>query len=389
MDELEEVWSGLVTFTASHGLLSVAAIQFLKSAGVPLPAPLALFGVLLGVQAREGSISLWVAWLVVTLASVLGASLLFAFVRWLSPADLPRYGRFIGLTEERLQRAEAELNQRGQPAIFVGRLVPGLGLATVVVCAVLGVGFRKFWPAVTVAALVYTGVWLALGFVFGPAVIDTLEQIVLPVGLLVRAAAIALLLVWLVRARGAVVARPARPPASRARRLRAGALAGVLAVSGAATIINALIYLAGPFAGRLLTPSGTVIALVARFPAELLYVLTLIAVVAALGVVWGVLYGAFENHFPAGLSDWQQGLLFAAFPLVVSLLGVVPVVVYSGIDSAWRWLTAAAAEALLWAVYGILLGLTYPIFSTSIRSTTAASAGQVRNAEGPSPDPMG
>jgi SRSO17 transposase len=32
MDELEEVWSGLVTFTTSHALLSVAAIQFLKSA---------------------------------------------------------------------------------------------------------------------------------------------------------------------------------------------------------------------------------------------------------------------------------------------------------------------------------------------------------------------
>jgi hypothetical protein len=44
MDELEAVWLGLVNFTASHSLLSVAALQFLKSAGVPLPAPLALFG---------------------------------------------------------------------------------------------------------------------------------------------------------------------------------------------------------------------------------------------------------------------------------------------------------------------------------------------------------
>src|SRR5215831_1591554 len=102
MDELEEVWSGLVTFTASHGLLSAAAIQFLKSAGVPLPAPVGLFGVLLGVQAREGTISLWLAWVTLTAASVLGASLLFAFVRWISPADLLRYLRFIGLTEERL-----------------------------------------------------------------------------------------------------------------------------------------------------------------------------------------------------------------------------------------------------------------------------------------------
>jgi membrane protein DedA with SNARE-associated domain len=376
MDELEEVWSGLVTFTTSHGVLSVAVIQFLKSAGVPLPAPVGLFGVLLGVQAREGTISLWLAWLALTVASVVGASLLFAFLRWVSPADLSRYGRFLGLTEARLHRAEAELHQRGQPAIVVARLVPGLGLAIVVVCAVLGLPFRKFWPAVTVAALVYTGVWLALGFLFGPAVVDTLEQIVIPVGLLVRVAAIAVLLFWLVRARKAVAPRTARPPSSPARRLRAGALAGVVAVGGATTIINALIYLAGPLAGRLLTPSGTVIALVARFPAELLYIVTLIAVVTALGIVWGVLYGAFEYHFPTRLPDWQQGVLFAAFPLVVSLLGVVPVVVYTGADPAWRWLTAAAAEALLWAVYGTLLGLTYPIFNASVRSNRDASAGE-------------
>jgi membrane protein DedA with SNARE-associated domain len=130
---------------------------------VPLPAPLALFGVLLGVQASEGGLSLWSAWLTLTTASVLGASLLLAFVRWISPADLHRYGRFIGLTEERLQRAEAELNERGQPAIFLARLVPGLGVPIVVVCAILGLPFRKFWPAVTLAALLYTGVWLACG----------------------------------------------------------------------------------------------------------------------------------------------------------------------------------------------------------------------------------
>jgi hypothetical protein len=60
----------------------------------------------------------------------------------------------------------------------------------------------------------------------------------------------------------------------------------------------------------------------------------------------------------------------------VSLLGVVPVVVYSGADSAWRWLTAAAAEALLWTVYGTLLGLTYPIFAASARSKQDAGGGR-------------
>ncbi|MBV9170790.1 MAG: VTT domain-containing protein [Chloroflexi bacterium] len=377
MDELEEVWSGLVTFTASRGLLSVAAIQFVKSAGVPLPVPIGLLAVLLGAQAREGTISLWLAWLTLTLASSFGVSLLFAVVRWISPGDLLRYGRFIGLTEQLLQRAEAELDERGQPAIFVARLVPGLGLAIVVVCAVLGFPFRKFWPAVTLAAVIYTGAWLALGFVFGPAVVDTLEQIVLPVGLLVRVIAIAALLVWLVRARKAIVPRPARPRSSPRRRLRAGALAGVLAVGGATTIINALIYLAGPIAGRLLTPSGTVIALVSRFPAELLYVLTLIVVVTALGIAWGVLYSGFEDRYAARLRDWQQGLLFAVFPLGMSLLSVLPVVVSSGADSPWRWLSAAMAEALLWALYGSLLGLMYPIFNSYAPSNHDVSVGSV------------
>ncbi|MBV9576969.1 MAG: DedA family protein [Chloroflexi bacterium] len=368
MDELEEVLSGLVTFTASHGLPTVAVIQFLKSAGVPLPVPNALLMVLLGVQIREGTLSAWLAWVTLTLASVLGASLLFIVVRWIGPTDLSRYGHFVGLTEERLNRAETELNERGQPAIFVARLVPGLGLAIVIGCAVLRLRFRKFWPAITLAAMTYTGAWLALGFVFGAAAIETLQQIVLPVGLLVRVAAIAILLVWLVRARKGVVPRPARPPSNPARRLRAGALAGIFAVGGATTIVNALIYLAGPLADRLLTPSGTLIALVSQFPSELLYFLTLIVVVTALGIAWGAVYGGFEDRFATRLSDWQHGLLFAVLPLMMSLLAVVPVVVYSGADSAWRWLSAAAAEAVLWAIYGVLLGLTYPIFNASTRT---------------------
>jgi membrane protein DedA with SNARE-associated domain len=383
VDELEEVWYGLVTFTTSHGLLSVSVIQFLKSAGVPLPVPVGLFIVLLGAQARDGTISLWLVWATLTLASILGASLLFAFVRWISPADLLRYGRFIGLTEQVLQRAEAELNRRGQPAIFLGRLIPGLGLATVVVCAVLGLPFRKFWPGVALAALAYIGVSLALGFVFGPAVIETLEQIVIPVGLLVRVAAIAILLVWLVRARKAIVPRPARPASSPGRRLRVGALAGAVAVVGATTIINALIYLAGPVAERLLAPSGTVIALVSRFPAELLYFLALIVVVTALGIVWGVLYGGFQDQFATSLSDWQHGLVFAIFPLAMSFLAVVPVVAYSGAEPAWRWLSAAGAEALLWAIYGILLGLIYPIFNADARSGQGESDGSGRTASQP------
>ena len=130
------------------------------------------------------------------------------------------------------------------------------------VCAVLDLPFRKFWPPVIVAALVYTGAWLATGFLFGPAVIETLEQIVIPVGLLVRV--------------------------------------------GATTVVNALMYLARPLAQRLLTSSGTIIALVSPFPAD---------------------------RFGASLSDWQHGLLFAVLPLALGL--TYPI--FTGAQSDPQW----------------------------------------------------
>ncbi|MBV9355831.1 MAG: hypothetical protein JO023_09920, partial [Chloroflexi bacterium] len=115
---------------------------------------------------------------------------------------------------------------------------------------------------------------------------------------------------------------------------------------------------------------------------ELLYFLTLIDVMTALGIAWGVLYGALENHFATRLPDWQQGLLFAVLPLTMSLLAVVPVIVSSGFGSATRWLSAAAAEALLWAIYGVLLGLAYPIFNARPRSTEDPAAGTPAGTDG-------
>jgi hypothetical protein len=48
--------------------------------------------------------------------------------------------------------------------------------------------------------------------------------------------------------------------------------------------------------------------------------------------------------------------------------------VYSGAESATRWLSAAAAEVLLWALYGVLLGLTYPIFKPAAQREEEAAA---------------
>ena len=57
-----------------------------------------------------------------------------------------------------------------------------------------------------------------------------------------------------------------------------------------------------------MTPCGTVMAPVARFPAELPFVVTLIAFVTALGIVRGLLYGALESDVSGleVLERWRR-----------------------------------------------------------------------------------
>jgi hypothetical protein len=69
-------------FVDRHALLAGAVVVFVEEAGVPLPMlPGDLVMLLLGVRARQGLVPLWAALAVLELATVAGATLLYALCR--------------------------------------------------------------------------------------------------------------------------------------------------------------------------------------------------------------------------------------------------------------------------------------------------------------------
>src|SRR4030095_1272193 len=60
---------------------------------------------------------------------------------------LLRYGRYFQLDAEKLARSEAFLQRRGFIAVVIGRLTPGLRVATTVAAGAFGVPYRQFLPA--------------------------------------------------------------------------------------------------------------------------------------------------------------------------------------------------------------------------------------------------
>src|SRR5579864_4135609 len=266
VDWWTEVGLATSSFLDRHGLLAAFVFLLIEEAGVPVPVPGDVLMLILGVHARRDSTVFPLfnadvinAVLATWLGTMIGSSFLYFVSRRAGRGLVYRYGRFIRLTPERLDAAEQWLKKHGSRAVFLGRLVPGLRIVTAVACGVFEVPFRAFFPAMSLGALLYILVYTLLGYYLGPPVLDLLEKIHIPFGLLGSLVPVALILLWTYRARQALgrhaVLNQAAEPETR---LRAGIVAGLLATVTATLLLNSFINLAGGIAFNFSAP-GTLV----------------------------------------------------------------------------------------------------------------------------------
>lgn len=368
VDWWTEVGLATSSFLNRHGLLAAFVFLLIEEAGVPVPVPGDVLMLILGVHAREGTVPLWQAVGATWLGTIIGSTFLYFASRMAGRSLVYRYGRFIRLTPERLDRTEQWLKRHGSRAVFLGRLVPGLRIVTAVACGVFEVPFTVFFPAMSLGALLYILVYTLLGYFLGPPVLGFMERVHIPFGLLGSLVPLGLLLVWIFRTRQELRRRTLAPlTLDRDSRLRAGALAGLLATIGSTLLLNVIINLAGNIA---FNAPGTIVEQTAARLAFALArdvqpVLLFIAVPGFLlvGVVWGAVYGLWgEALMPPDWPDWQRGLGFAALPFAASLLVAMPLLGMGFLGIGATGAVAATGELLRHAAYGALLGLLYPIF---------------------------
>jgi hypothetical protein len=236
---------------------------------------------------------------------------------------------------------------------------------TAVACGVFEVPARVFLPSMSLGALLYIVVYTLLGYYFGQPVLDLLEKIHLPFGLLGSLIPLSIIVWWTVRVRQGLGPRVTRAPGvDREQQLRAGALAGFLATIGSTFLMNVVINLAGNIA---FNAPGTIVErtvnrLAFAFAREVDPSLLFVVVPAylAVGVLWGALYGLWAEAWPFD-SDWLAGLVFAVLPLLTSLTIVMPLLGLGFFGVGATGLVALIGETIRHAAYGVLLGLIYPV----------------------------
>ncbi|MBV9171704.1 MAG: DedA family protein [Chloroflexi bacterium] len=363
----DEVSLSIQYFLDHNGVITAFVLILIEETGVPVPVPGDFLMLAMGVHAREGRIPLWQALLTMEGATLLGATVLYFLSARAGRNLVFRYGKYMHLTQERLDRAERWLSKHGMAAIVVGRVTPGLRIATVIACGVFGVPFWQFLPGLALGALLYILIYTMAGYIFGPAILSVVEGIHLPLGLLGSLIPLVIIIAWVWRTRrGLSLARHTEAGGLDQRhRWRDGAVAGGVATVISTLTLNVLVHVMGDVAflapGDVLTYAQARLALLAVV--RVLGPILLLAVTPAfmlVGVAWGAVYAQWVEphlHFP----DWLAGMAFALLPLGVALVFVLPMLDGAAPQLGRLGPLAGFSEAVRHMVFGASLGLVYPL----------------------------
>jgi membrane protein DedA with SNARE-associated domain len=156
---------GVFAWVAAHGYGAIFLLLMLGVVGLPIPDEtlLVFCGYLIGrnVMHPAGAFAAAVA------GSWCGITLSYCIGRFLGAGAVHRYGRYIHLTEARLESVHGWFNRIGHWALFVGYYIAGVRHLTAVVAGTSGLEFRGFasyaWPG----GLLWVSTFLTLGYMIG------------------------------------------------------------------------------------------------------------------------------------------------------------------------------------------------------------------------------
>ena len=179
-----------------YGYLAVAGLVAVESFGVPAPGQTII--IIAGVYAGTGRMSIALVAAIAFVAATGGDNTGYAIGRLGGRRVVARVGRFIGLTERRLESAEKFFARHGATVVAGARFVDGLRQVNGVVAGMAGMRWWRFVLFNALGAALWVAVYTGLGY-FAGANIDVVYERVGRYKLYLLAAAVLVVAVLVVR----------------------------------------------------------------------------------------------------------------------------------------------------------------------------------------------
>jgi membrane protein DedA with SNARE-associated domain len=157
--------NALAGILQQYGLWAIGLLITLEDFGVPVPGETILIAG--AIYAGAGRLNIVALGVVAFVAAVTGDNIGFAIGHFGGRALALRFGRYVFLTEERLDKAEAFFDRRGSIVITFARFVEGLRQANGIIAGITGMHWLRFLVFNAIGAVLWVGTWVTIGYFAG------------------------------------------------------------------------------------------------------------------------------------------------------------------------------------------------------------------------------
>lgn len=200
--------SGLDTFLIQYGLAAVFLIMFVKSVGVPIPIPADLLILSAAVRVAQGKLVGWQTFVAIFIALLLGGLIQYILAHGPGRGILYRFGRYIGLTEARLEAASRRVKKGSIVGLAIAMLVPGVRGAAIVASGLADVSLKSYLIGLALGSIAFESLHFFLGYAGGSALVAFEQFVPSPlVIILVLALLVIVYALWVVAGRRQKAAR--------------------------------------------------------------------------------------------------------------------------------------------------------------------------------------
>ena len=157
-----------------YGYLAVAGFVLLEDFGVPVPGETIL--ILGAVYAGAGRLNVFLVGLIGFIAAVIGDNIGFAIGHFGGRRLVERFGRYILLTPERLDKATGFFERHGGKIVAIARFIEGLRQANGIIAGITGMHWAKFLAFNALGAALWVAVWTSIGYFSGSHINTIYDQ---------------------------------------------------------------------------------------------------------------------------------------------------------------------------------------------------------------------
>ena len=148
-----------------YGYLAVGGFITLEDFGVPVPGETILIAA--AVYAGAGRLNIVAVGLIAVLAAVAGDNVGYAVGFFGGRALMLRIGKYVGLTSERLGKAEGFFARYGGVVVAGARFIEGLRQANGIVAGTIRMPWPRFLAFNALGAALWAGTWASVGYLAG------------------------------------------------------------------------------------------------------------------------------------------------------------------------------------------------------------------------------